>query len=69
MQTEASALAAAALDELDSNVEALVGEVFTACGEPPHITLGHWRQMWHQAAASGAEVTSPIHRIMGVDTV
>lgn len=64
---QASAVAAAAIDELDEQVERLVAEVFDSFGAADAIELGAWRDSWRRAvdSDSGAKPTA----LMGIDGV
>ena len=52
---QASAVAAAAIDELDGQVDLLVGEVFASFGSTEAISFAAWQDTWRRSAASSGD--------------
>lgn len=66
----ASAIAAAAIDELDGQVDLLVGEVFASFGSSEAISFAVWQDTWRRLAASSGDQGGVMPTtMMGIDGI
>lgn len=75
LRSEARAVAAAAIDGLDAQVDQLVADVFSGFGATERITFDQWVSSWQMdshgdsAATREAGQGGGVHRIIGIDGV
>jgi coenzyme Q-binding protein COQ10 len=71
LREEASAVAAAAIDDLDAQVEQQVEQVFASLGVHEQISFGAWSAAWARTQAGGTKQghACPTGRLSGIDAV